>query len=305
MIKLVSRLIDSKGLIVALAVLDVLVLVAAYWISHRPAPKYEGTLESPIASQSANPTSDGGGTSEITGPVILATSPAGAIFRATRGSCDARNASVAKVVAAVEPGSTPVALKIPDLQEVLGASRPTDNKILVVGASPDCEIRRFQSDDGGNTWKSGAKAKAIRDVWYLSLDTTATAVFDPEGAKLDAGCTPFGISPTGDNINAIVVCADKVVQLGANAGSGPVTVSGVGAAAKFNNNTVVLAPGTNCKATLSKIVSPDRVVATKACVGSGFPLGMVASKRLVFAQVGPDMFFSNDSGKSWKPLPIT
>ena len=100
------------------------------------------------------------------------------------------------------------------------------------------------------------------------------------------------------------MCADKVVQLGANAGTGPATVAGVGAAAKVNNNTMVLSPTTNCKATLSKIVPPDRVVATKACVGSGFPLGMVAAKRLIFAQVGPDMFFSNDTGKSWKPLPI-
>lgn len=99
-----SGFFESRRFLFLVAVVDLLLIAGAVYMSHRPPPAYTGDVTSVIdPSQSPSPITRSD--AAVVGPVFLAASPTGALVRVVRGSCDSRNATRAEVSVAASPDS--------------------------------------------------------------------------------------------------------------------------------------------------------------------------------------------------------
>lgn len=296
-----SGFFESRRFLFLVAVVDLLLIAGAVYMSHRPPPAYTGDVTSVIdPSQSPSPITRSD--AAVVGPVFLAASPTGALVRVVRGSCDSRNATRAEVSVAASPDSPLSTAAVPQLQEALGVGRTTDNDIAVVGATADCKVHSWVSADAGRTWTMKGPKQA--GIWYLSTDTSAEEVFNPQGKNLQTSCAPRSVSGQG-NKDAVVICKDMVGLVSAGVSGSAVPLVGVGGAVQKADLTVLaLAPSNKCAAVVYPILGANQPKTRAKCVGDGTPLAMTMSKRALFAQVGDKIWFSNNDGKTFKLLSV-
>ena len=142
--------------LVALAVVDILVLVLGYRAHtgtlpplQRSASAFDGRPRPRRRQPTGEPTSD----DEVVGPVLLGVNAAGDVLRATRGACEEqvrqpgphldRQRRRRRRAEPVDP---------PAIREVLGLMVYADGRLRVSGLDEDCVPVTFDSTDAGASW---------------------------------------------------------------------------------------------------------------------------------------------------------
>lgn len=286
----------SPALVAVFAVVDVIVLVLAYLAMRHDdsLPAASGTIDDGSVTR-VGPT--------IVGPLSLATAPSGALLRATRGSCDERAPTQARVWAAPAFKVPLARVTVPGLVEVLGVTA-SDDKLTVVGADGTCKVHGYVSTDNGKTW---SRTGLPPNVWWLDLDTTATKVHGPvDGGVVNIDCRPVSVSTVARGQHALVSCADFNVVDQPRASDVPSITYGVDgpvAATMSNGKPLVLATSDRCLASLRRVTS-QAGTRQLACLGNdGAPLGLAVSGKRVFTQVGQRLQYSADGGRSFDDYP--
>ncbi len=269
---------------VTLVVLDVVIVVAAVWLS-RPTTV---EVSARAVEQSANGAAPAESASPIQAPLLLTGGPGDRLARATRGSCDADDPERARVWTG--PADDLRVVRVPGLVEALGLAW-TGGEVRITGADADCELRGWTSGDGGATWQEG---RADRTVWRLDLDRTASVVHGPRrGAPEQIGCVPTQVQGTARS--AVAVCRDSVVLLG-GAPQDPQQVfstQAVGAATTDGDAVLALATLDGC-ATLVR-ARTDGTSQRLGCVArDAAALGLVRSGGRLYAQAGRELHVSDD-----------
>ena len=286
----------SPALVAVFVVVDVVVLVLAYLATrHNDALPVAGDTAADGQVTRVGPT--------IVGPLSLATAPSGVLLRATRGSCDERAPSSARVWVAPAYKAPLARVTVPGLVEVLGVTA-ADDRLTVVGADRSCKTHGYVSTDNGKEW---SRTAVPRMVWWLDLDTTATKVHGPvDGGVVNIDCRPVGVSTIARGQRALVSCAEFNVVDQPRADDLPSITYGVDgpvAATVSNGKPLVLATSDRCLASLRRVTSQ---AGTKqvACLGNdGAPLGLAVSGKRVFTQVGQRLAYSTDGGRSFDDYP--
>jgi hypothetical protein len=288
----------SPAFIAVFVLLDVIVLILAYVLMHR-----ETAVDPSTAG--ASPSAGGSGTANpIEGPLYLAASPKGGLLRSTRGSCDSRAPSQARVWVAASFKAPLKTVRVPGLQESLGL-RMDDDRIEIVGAGTDCKVSGFVSTDDGRSWRKGSVPK---DIWYLDTDTTLTAVHGPlSGGVANIDCTPVSVTTLGSGRQAFVACSDvNVMELSAKKDVSPtvfIVTAPAGVAKPGTGQPIVLAALSECGAAVVRITS-QQDAKSLACLGDdGAPLGLASSGDRIFAQVGFKVMVSSNRGVNFTTYP--
>lgn len=291
----------SPAFIAVVVLVDVVVVALAY-LMMRGEPDAEPTRSPP-------PTASADGSSldkpPIEGPLYLASSPSGGLLRVTRGSCDSRFPVASRVWVASSFKAPLRQVKVPGLQESLGISMRTNNRLAIVGTGDSCKVSGFVSSDGGGSWRRTAVPK---DIWYVDTDTTLAAIHGPvSGGVANLECTPASVTTLGAGDRAFVSCSDvNVVEVSSKKDVSPivyVVTSPGGVAQPSRGKPLVLAATTTCGAAVVRITS-QQDARRVACLGNdGAPLGLAGSGDRIFAQIGYELMVSTNNASSFTRYP--
>lgn len=284
------RIWRSQVLIVAFVILDILVLFVAWaMMRHNVATPSSSSVGQP------DPSTTPVASSSITGPLLLAVSPNGAVFRATRGSCDSRKPETARVWVASDKDKPLASTEIAGLQEVLGVVA-TDSALSVVGSTASCATKGFVSKDGGATWTEGPIPKG---VWYLDTDRTKPTVHGPSGS-VALNCTPESVTTTADPQKAYVTCTGAAIEVTATTKSQPLTFVVPGATYAVSSKgdfPFVLGATADCPAQLVQVNAGQKAKVVACLSTDSAGIGLARRGPVIYAQVGQKLVTVPDFGK--------
>lgn len=289
----------SPAFVVLFVLVDLAVVAFAWVLMHRDADPATSAGPAATSSPEATATAD-----QVEGPLFLAASSRGGLVRVTRGSCDSREPTQARVWVAARFRSALSRVTVPDLQEALGVTMD-DDRVEIVGADAECKVSGFVSTDDGHSWR---KRDVPRDIWYLDTDTTLAAVHGPvSGGVSNIDCTPVSVTTVASGDRAFVACSDvNVLEVSSRKDVNPIVyivTSPTGVAKPQPGRPLVLAALSSCGADLARITSQQDAKSV-ACLGNeGAPLGLAVSGDRIFAQVGFTLMLSANGGKSFSTYP--
>ena len=308
-----NRLMSRGGiltLVAVLAVLDVVILGLGYRAREGSLPPWQ---QPPTAAftmlppSSDTPASSGNDASSVTGPLLLAVTPAGVVLRATRGACDpARDNPPYVAVANADTRTAPQNVAVDGIAEVLGVMAFADGKLRVVGVDSTCKTPvAFDSTDQGATWQS-VPAKSA-GLWHLDTDTTAEQILGPGDKQVTTPCVPDQVInlPAG---RAIVSCAANIFFEVAPNTNTPKAITTTMEQLSVAPSTqpghyYAFGSSSDCAAQLTEIVVSPPSTNTLACLGSGkAPLAVATSGTRIVIQLGNDLMVSTNKGATFSPV---
>jgi len=253
----------------------------------------------------------GGGT-VANGAVGLTFSSSGLLAKVTRGQCTAYGRP--KIELSVDEGKTfneialpllkPVdnaipGIKVVTVRTILQVRVDSPKKIQVIGSDKDCVSHRYDTADGGKSWRRSSKIK----TWYV--DASGTGVVSPAGAS-EPGCTVVALVPLSDR-NAKVLCTTGLVRGTDDNGGSWVTLGSLGGvtAGTFTGLREGLAAtqdGT-CLSRAYRTADAGGTWEPRGCIShKNATSSIVGTKARMYGLVGSKVRVSTNAGKSWRPV---
>ncbi len=261
---------------------------------------------------SANTGDDSGSSGEgPVGPLMLTAGKGDVVVRYRAGSCSEPGGP--KLELSRNQGRTFRELRVPQvgegtgvgatapaIQAIVAATATSPTKLTVAGADDKCDIHRYTTDDGGQTWN--AESGAV-DEWYV--DPQSGDVVSPAGPT-DPGCKRVGVLAPVSDTAAKVFCSGGVVrstsdggELWARAGQ----LKRVAAAVFTGTMTgYAIASEPGCLSRIQTTVNGGLTWTPVGCVIEDLAIpGLTGTdKRLVAGGPG-GVRLSTNGGKKWEP----
>ena len=195
---------------------------------------------------------------------------------------------------------TGVGATAPAIQAIVAATATSPLKLTVAGADEKCDIHRYTTDDGGQTWD--AESGAVEE-WYV--DPSSGDVVSPTGPT-DPGCKRVGALAAVSDTAAKVFCSGGVVrstsdggELWARAGQ----LDRVAAAVftgPLTGYAVASEPG--CMSRIQTTVDGGLTWRPVGCVIEDLAIpGLTGTDQRLVAGGPDDVRLSTNGGKKWKP----
>lgn len=295
--------------IVAFLVVDlVLVTLAVRHVRDAtPPPAY-----SPVATASAGPAPaddrpDAGSAAPFTpgaepipdDPILLALAEDGTVMRAVLGSCESGIAP--RVEVSTDGGASFESVTVDaDLGQVLGLEASGRRTLRLGGLTTDCEPVAYEGAAGRDQWRTIPSRDA--EMWHLVADAAAR-VHAPSG-EVETPCPVASLTVVGSvralcDSGRIIGTADdgeSWVALGDLPGG--VAIGYVGPGIGY-----ALAEQPDCPAAVMSTGDGGVDWTQETCLGEAPPRDIAARGDVVLAQVGDQIFRSEDAAATWTKLP--
>ena len=195
---------------------------------------------------------------------------------------------------------TGVGATAPVIQAIVAATATSPTKLTVAGADEKCDIHRYVTDDGGQTWMQEAGAV---EQWYI--DPRSGGVVSPTGPT-DPGCKRVGALAPVSATAAKVFCSGGAIRTTRDGGSLWTVVGQLEdvAGAVFTSAMTGFAEVSKagCKSRVQATVDGGVNWMPKGCIVKDqlIPGFSGTEKRLVADGPGGTRI-STDDGATWKP----
>ncbi len=244
------------------------------------------------------------------GRLMLAAGKGDVVVRYMSGSCSEKGGP--KLELSKNQGRTFYDLRVPQVGEgtgvgatapviraIVAATATSPTQLTVAGADETCDVHRFTTDDGGQTWMQ--EAGAVQE-WYI--DPRSGGVVSPTGPT-DPGCRRVGaLAPVSARV-AQVFCSGGAIRTTKDGGSGWTVVGRLEdvAGAVFTSATTGFAEVSKdgCKSRVQATVDGGATWVPKGCIVDDqlVPGFSGTEKRLVASGPGGTRV-STDDGATWK-----
>lgn len=230
-----------------------------------------------------------------TGRVLMAVGPDGSLIRAVRGSCPARTG--ADVEISTDSGRS--WHRVPtSLTQVLDVAALPDGDLSILGVDFSCRPSAQLSSDDGQSWRDAGLAER----WYLSPDAEAEQVVGPQLLS-QVGCVPAAVSGISRK-RAAVGCDDGRIQVTSDAGdswSTSATLPGL-VSLDFTSarRGAALVASADCPAEVLSTGDRGATWSALTCLPSGEAQAIAMTGHTITAQVGGEVWISDDAGESWR-----
>ena len=245
------------------------------------------------------------------GRVVLAAGNGDVVVRYKAGSCSAAGGPKLELsknqgrtfpdirVPQVGEG-TGVGVTSPAIQAIVVASATSPAKLTVAGADEKCDIHRYTTDDGGQTWKQETGAV---DEWYI--DPGSGGVVSPKGPT-DPGCKRIGALAPVSATAAKIFCAGGSVRSTSDGGELWTEVGQLKrvAAAVFTaaQTGFAITSQSGCKSRIHATVDGGLTWTQEGCVVEEFVIpGLTGTDKRLVAGGSGGVRLSTDGGTRWKP----
>lgn len=299
MSKILQRL-----LLAAFVVLDVVLIVGA--VRHVNGTPPESDLPDVAAATAAPSPTPGAPASSSPAPdqiaydfkasdaVTLSSANDGTIVYGTRGSCADPAASV---LVSTNDGANFSTVPT-GLTTTLAVKTTGAKAITVVGTNADCDVQQIVSTNGGRSWSD---VDTI-DVWYPSVDDTATVVSPTGPSKPGAGCVVTSVSQV-TAASARVSCADGTFRGSGDNGDTWVELGRLDNArvATFLTPSAgfALARFNGCGANQFATTDGGVTWTPGGCITGDPAQAISATSNGLAAVVAGEAYVSEDNGQSW------
>lgn len=297
---------DKLGIvaIIAFVVVDIVLVTLAVRHVRGAAPVPDAAT--PSSPSSASPSPDSPAPTPATAapepipddPMLLALAEDGTVLRAVRGSCAD---GVAPAVSVSTDGGSSFAPVPVDgsLAEVTGLSASGRRTLRVAGATADCEPVVYGGSAGRDAWQQVAPDDA--EMWHLTVGGTEQ-VHAP-GGDVDTPCPVISLTVTG----AIRALCESGRIIGTDDDGESWVALGTledGVAIGYTGPGVgyALAERRGCPAAVVSTGDGGVSWELETCLGEAPPRAIDAVGDVVVAQVGDQVFRSEDAGDTWTPL---
>ena len=195
---------------------------------------------------------------------------------------------------------TGVGATAPAIQAIVAATATSPIKLTVAGADEKCDVHRYTTDDGGQTW---TQEEAAVEEWYI--DPRSGGVVSPTGPT-DAGCKRVAAVAPVSATAAKVFCSGGAIRSTTDGGSLWTVVGQLEdvAGAVFTSAMTGFAEVSKagCKSRVQATVDGGVTWEPKGCIVNDqvIPGFSGTEKRLVADGPGGTLI-STDDGATWEP----
>src|SRR5699024_39059 len=227
------------------------------------------------------------------GTVLLSMSDDGTVVRGVRGTCE--ESGDASVEISSDSGAS-FEKVTPELTQVLHVGVSSDSEVWVVGTNDECEPRRFETDDLGETWDE----TSAENSWYLDPDAQQKVHTPRGGTQVD--CVPTSVITIDSEVGR-VGCEDGSIRGTDDAGDEWVTLGSL----EDLEALTYEGPGTAYALTSTQECAGQVFASDNGgsawdeadCLEGDRAHAIAVSDQAVLAQVGSKVFRSTDGGESW------